>query len=334
VTDNTTPTGLIGCDTMTVRASSNLPPFALFQTDPPFGSDNRVHLVDFDGNGRQSFQIQARCLDPEANLGACSWQAVGSGVDLSPARSITDPVTNPYTGTYNGSATALIEADAQALYGDSTPSLALLATDVVGVTGLRTIDVSVLPVVNTANDDAPVCGNGTVVTLKDTALEFDPDNPTPGQPLFCVDPEGEPLIFEGVSNTNSGIAQGFLAGNAAASGGGTTITYTPGAGEVGRDRFAFRADEGGLDSNTVTAVVRVIDCIHSVVYNVIDNSTLNGPVDVVACIGIHSANTTVQPGSVSFTAGEEIVLSDGFSVANGAELTLALDPLFFTEIAP
>jgi hypothetical protein len=331
VTDNTTPTGLQGCDTVTVRASSNLPPFAIFETDPPFNASNRVQLVDFDGDGRASFQIKARCLDPEGNLGACTWQALGSGVDLSPERDITDPVTTPFTGTYVGGATALLEDDADALYGDPTPTLSLLATDVVGVTGAGTIDVSVLPVVDTAADDAPVCGSGTVITLKDTPVVFDPDDPAPGEARFCIDPDGEALIFEGVSNTSSGIAQGFLAGSAAASGGGTTITYTPGLDEVGRDRFTFRADDAGVDSNTVTAHVRVIDCIHSAVYNVIDLATLDAPADQVACIGILATNSTVQTGPITFTAGEWVALGNGFTVLSGQDLTLDLDPAFFTE---
>jgi hypothetical protein len=51
----------------------------------------------------------------------------------------------------------------------------------------------------------------------------------------------------------------------------------------------------------------------------------------VACIGILATNSTVQTGPITFTAGEWVALGNGFTVLSGQDLTLDLDPAFFTE---
>ena len=88
---------------------------------------------------------------------------------------------------------------------------------------------------------APIAMNGSVTTSEGTSV---------GITLQATDIDGDPLIF----GTVSGPSNGGLSGTAD---GDSQVTYTPNGGFTGSDSFAFKANDGTLDSNTATITINV-----------------------------------------------------------------------------
>jgi hypothetical protein len=57
----------------------------------------------------------------------------------------------------------------------------------------------------------------------------------------------------------------------------------------------------------------------------VDNQTLNGPTTIEGCQSVTSSSTTVASGEITFRAGQEITLGDGFSVESGATFVAQVD---------
>jgi hypothetical protein len=334
----------VDCAIESFIASSNLPPFAEIITDPP-ATLGTVRLVDFDGDGEESFGITARCLDPEASLTECFWNVLDGGLTFDPPRALGEDVDSPITNTYVGTVTALIEEDALALFGDDSPDVELKGEDGF-FTGSSSFDVRVESFVDTPDtNDAPDCASGTLVTLKDTVLTMSPgaDTNPLGSP-HCADADvGETatLVYEIDGDENFG-APTYGTGTAATVSGNTLLEYTPGTGETGNDLFRFQAyDVGAAASNEVNVAVRVIDCplengLPDRVYRVIDSVFFvvpGGPYTETGCYTLTSINsTTVETGAnVTFQATQAVIIGNGFAVQNGATFTLKLDASLVVE---
>ena len=99
----------------------------------------------------------------------------------------------------------------------------------------------------TAVDDAPVATNGSVSGNEDTAIN--------GQVPAATDVDNTAAqLTYSLVGTNGGAAHGTVVLNAADG----TFTYTPAANFNGSDSFSFKANDGTLDSNTVTESVAVV----------------------------------------------------------------------------
>jgi uncharacterized protein (TIGR03437 family) len=89
-------------------------------------------------------------------------------------------------------------------------------------------------------NQAPVASGASVSTNEDTALPIT---------LSASDPDGNPLTYQIQSQPTKGSLSG---------GTGSGRTYTPNANATGADSFTFRANDGALNSNTVTVNINII----------------------------------------------------------------------------
>jgi hypothetical protein len=96
-----------------------------------------------------------------------------------------------------------------------------------------TVSITVAPV-----NDPPVADDQAVSTIENTPVDIT---------LTASDVDADPLTFDVVD----GPANGTLSGS------GAELTYTPNAGYLGPDNFAFRANDGTADSNLATVSVTV-----------------------------------------------------------------------------
>jgi hypothetical protein len=89
-------------------------------------------------------------------------------------------------------------------------------------------------------NQAPIANDQNVSTLRDTPVSIT---------LTGSDPDLDTLTFTVVTAPANGTLTGTTA----------TVVYTPNAGFVGSDQFAFKASDGQLDSNTATVTIAVED---------------------------------------------------------------------------
>ncbi len=309
--------GTYGCDLVTTTASGNLQPLSIIETVPPL-IDSAMRLVDFDGDGQESFHIEGRCFDPEGALVSCDWTSIDGGLTFGPAATSPAPV-------YAGTVSALIQEDAGSLFGDSTPDIRLRATDSVGYQVTRRIDARVRSFVDTTGEnDRPDCQAGVVYTRRDTSVTFAPLDPA-GTTRLCGDADAGDTLT--VALIDPAPARGEVTTD------GTEITYTPDPGVTGLDSFALEATDDAVEpstSNAVPVLVKIVECALGDVEKVIDGVTYAaGPaVEESACVKITSVNaTTVQTGAdVDFLAGKSVTIGDGFVAEGGSSFTVRLLP--------
>ena len=348
VTDSDTA---IDCTDFTARAWANLPPTAEIWTVPPArpgvssgGTRGRAYLVDWDGNGMEDFELNVKCSDPDSAIDLCfkDFDNVGSTY-LFPDTSVLGTDVDEFTATVT------------MLQTTSTPNLDLIAVDEWAddfgpldgsnpFLAQAGVDVQFIPFVDNALvNDAPACQSGLVVALVSTTLDYDPDDPAPGYPQLCDNPDGggpsgtDPteLVYEvdsatGSENPDSGA--GFLDGAATVAANGAEapdLEYIADA-TPGLDMFVYEAEEAtdtSIGSTEVPLFVRVIECTFTtpVVYEVVDMESPVSPTTREGCIGVIATDSEVT-SPTTFTAGEWIEIGNGFSVDTGATLTLAIDP--------
>jgi VCBS repeat-containing protein len=99
-------------------------------------------------------------------------------------------------------------------------------------------NVATVTITITAVNDAPLAADQAVATDEDTPKVI---------ALSATDAEGSPLTYAIVARP----AHGTLSGTPPA------LTYTPAANYSGPDSFTFKANDGGLDSNTATVTITV-----------------------------------------------------------------------------
>ena len=148
-------------------------------------------------------------------------------------------------GTLGSSCTATVTyTPAVNYYGDD--GFVYKANDGDRDSTLATALISVLPV-----NDTPVANPQTVVTNEDTPATI---------VLNATDIDSQSLTFSIVTNPSKGTLAAISAPNCAASGIGAscnaTVVYIPAADQSGADIFAFKVNDGNLDSNV--AVVSIL----------------------------------------------------------------------------
>ena len=148
-------------------------------------------------------------------------------------------------GTLGSSCTATVTyTPAVNYYGDD--GFVYKANDGDRDSTLATTLISVLPV-----NDTPVANPQTVVTNEDTPATI---------VLNATDIDSQSLTFSIVTNPSKGTLAAISAPNCAASGIGAscnaTVVYIPAADQSGADIFAFKVNDGNLDSNV--AVVSIL----------------------------------------------------------------------------
>ncbi|MFG1504372.1 tandem-95 repeat protein [Halobacteriovorax sp. ZH5_bin.2] len=199
-------------------------------------------------------------------------------VDL-PAQTLSYKVISaPSNGTLsNCITTGSYGTDISCTYTPNTnfygsDSFTYTATDSVGV---AVTNATVSLTVNSVNDAPTIAGDWSFSTNEDTAHSF---NLTP-----ATDIENDTLSYIVVSNPTNG--------NLSCTGGtSTACTYTPNSNFEGSDSFTYKANDGALDSNTVTVSITV-NAINDAPEMVADqnevtnedtplNITLNGATDV------------------------------------------------------
>jgi hypothetical protein len=296
--------GLFDCDVVEYRASMNLPPAVEIWTDPPLvpGDPPRLALVDFGGDGSETFEVEGGCTDPEASLATCLW-TLDPGVTLNPPAALVATVTALSEALLGG--------------GDTSPDLVLTGTDTLGFAGSSTFDVRVETLVdNPGVNNAPECASGTTWTKVNEPRTIEPTTPQ----RFCKDPDNADgaLTYEILSQPDNGDA---------ALG---SLVYTPDTDFVGDDVFTYRAVDPGLAaSQTVALRVRVVECTGLDFAVELDGATLGaGGTELhQGCFTLTAVDTSVvATGDVTLEAGYAVSLGNGFSMAAGAALTLSLDP--------
>ena len=148
-------------------------------------------------------------------------------------------------GTLGSSCTATVTyTPAANYYGDD--SFIYKANDGDRDSNLATALITVLPV-----NDAPVAHSQTVATNEDTPATI---------VLNATDIDSQSLIFSIVTNPSKGTLAAISAPNCVASGIGVTcnatVVYIPATDQNGTDTFAFKVNDGSLDSNV--AVVSIL----------------------------------------------------------------------------
>lgn len=140
-------------------------------------------------------------------------------------------VDGPQHGALSGSAPDLLYAPDADYYGPD--SFTFRVNDGLYDSPLAVVGITIQPV-----NDAPQANSQSVTTAEDQPL---------GITLTGSDPEGAPLTYL----VTDGPDHGSLSGSA------PNLTYTPGANYHGFDSFAFRVNDGALESNEAIASLTI-----------------------------------------------------------------------------
>ncbi len=165
--------------------------------------------------------------------GSAEGTVVASDVDEGDTLtfSVTTPPANGLVSTIDPETGIFTYTPNPNFNGEDTFSVSVGDTVVVVTV---TVSVSV-----TAVADAPVATDVNIATAEDTPA---------GGTLAATDADGESLSYSIVTGSTNGTAV-VSAGNA--------FSYTPDADFYGSDIFTFKANDGGLDSNTATVFISV-----------------------------------------------------------------------------
>ena len=167
---------------------------------------------------------------------------------MAPLSSVSSPSCTSVPngdGTLGSSCTAAVTyTPAANYYGND--SFTYKANDGDRDSNLATALIAVLPV-----NDAPIANSQTVTTNEDTPATI---------VLNATDIDSQSLNFSIVTNPSKGTLAAISAPNCVASGIGAncnaTVVYIPATDQNGTDTFAFKVNDGSLDSNV--AVVSIL----------------------------------------------------------------------------
>ncbi len=216
-------------------------------------STNEDTAVNFTLNGATDVDLPAQTL---------SYKVITAPSNGTLSNCIT-------TGSYGTDISCTYTPNAN-YYGSD--SFTYTATDSVGV---AVTNATVSLTVNSVNDAPTLAGDWSFSTNEDTAHNF---NLT-----AASDIENDTLTYIVVSNPTNGILS-------CTGGTSTACTYTPNLNFEGSDSFTYKANDGALDSNTVTVSITV-NAINDAPVMVADQNevtnedtplsiTLNGATDV------------------------------------------------------
>lgn len=232
---------------------------------------------------------------PEGTQGqSYSYQLTGSGGDGAFTWAL-DPIQN------NGLPPTLTLSSGGLINGTTTAQgyfqFVVLARDLAGQTAMKPLSINV-------PNHSPTANWQSVTTNEDTSKAIT---------LTGSDPEGSALTFSIMSPPQ----HGSLSGTA------PNMTYTPAANYKGSDSFAFKANDGRLDSNVATVNI-TINPVNDAPIAVADSylARQNGTLTVVAFVnprGVLFNDSDVD--SASLTA----VLVSGPAPANTSSFSLSSD---------
>lgn len=187
-------------------------------------------------------------------------------------------------------------------------------------------------------NDVPVAHNGSLVTQEDTALA--------GMQLSALEPDGEALTYEIVSNASLGSVVLTDPVNG-------IFSYTPGANLKGHDSFSFRVNDGKDNSNLATVSITVESVNDAPVAHDLNriftpenqavSGTLNGEdidLDTLSyqLIGTGTLGTAVitdpASGAFTYTPNSEVngsdtlsyIVNDGEANSNIAYVPITIEP--------
>jgi len=237
--------GQVNCDQFKIAASYNLPPTVEVKTGVPYGPPDAdgatevplVKMIDFDGDGAESYDVTGWCRDDLSKLTRC--ELVVEDLPGNTLSSLSDTSTQP--GLCNSLGECQVSAsvstpdsvDNAAAGGATQPEMYLVAVDDAGYETRFRWDSFTQRIVDNEGNDAPVCRNADVYMTAgiDTQIQVDP---AAGDPPICVDPDWDVMTFldGGVDPTLGTVAFDG------------SITYTPNDFNTpGVDQLEFVAED-------------------------------------------------------------------------------------------
>ncbi|MBI2108104.1 tandem-95 repeat protein [Candidatus Woesearchaeota archaeon] len=179
-----------------------------------------------------------------------------------------------------------------------------------------TVDSSTATVSMTINsvNDAPTANSQSVTTTEDTAKAIT---------LAGSDVEGSALAFSIAANPTKGVLSGFNSATGA-------VTYMPNADASGADSFAFKVNDGTVDSNTATVSISINSINDAPVLNAIGpQSITEGQLLTFAVTGSDADLDALTfsaaglPSGASF-AGNTFTWAPGFVQAGSYPVTFTV----------
>jgi hypothetical protein len=248
--------GLVNCKQITITASYNLPPTVQVMSGVPYGPPDAdgvgtlplVKMIDFDGDGTESYDVTGWCRDDLAKLERCELVVMSApGNALS---DVSDTSTQPALCTdleeceVSASVSTPDTVDNAAARGAPQPEMYLIAVDDAGYEVRFQWRSLTQRISDTQDNDVPICRNADVYigAHHDTEIRVDP---SAGDRPVCLDPDGDPMIYSdgGVDPSIGAVAfDGF-------------IEYRPEDFTVpGIDTLEFMAEDPSAPTSTPTTL--------------------------------------------------------------------------------
>jgi hypothetical protein len=319
----TSPEG-IGCDAVTITASSNLPPQAQVIPSVPFiiGNNNRVNLIDFNNDTYEDYNVLGICTDPDGDqINKCEWHLDEAGNSLQNSVSCGLPTTGEcdITATVRALRSDLANALAN---GSTSPNISLYVEDANGWNSQFRFDNFVQSAVtntDTATNVAPVCRNASLQVESGVTLVIDPTvNLADGHPI-CLerDTEGAIVSYNARNPSPNNGTRAFLAGPPPA------LSYASTAGFTGVVTFGFRANDGTANSNDAAMQVTVIPLTPSICQVgalTINPTTFAGTLTRSSQTSIATAGIVVVSAVADVTFKAPVItMAPGFKVSAGGK---------------
>ena len=311
------PTGtggsmLYSCDTIRVIATANLPPTGGISANVPITSPyglyqgiyflGQLNLVDFDGDGSETYTLTGTCDGGQDPLTSCEWMEWAVANTFNPEACT---LTNGQTSCkLVSSVTSPLDAPAYGKY------INLVMEDDKGFSATYDVLINIQQVGST-----PVCRNVDLRTQQGVPLSLNPADPlNDGNPI-CKDGDGNPMTYSVLTPPQYyGPSKGAVTVDNL-----TTITYTPNSGFTGVDQFLFRATDGLYTSPDTGIRVTVLPRCESGATTIPPTTYLSGNSYQVAFTDSISTQGAVVVGvgaDVTFEA-PQLHLQPGFVVQAG-----------------
>jgi hypothetical protein len=245
--------GNLVCDEVAISASRNLAPSAIITASVPFAPPPEtndspdVRLVDFDGDGIESYELSGLCTDFEGEIVHCSWYLPDPGNTFSDPSGCVGVDRCELIASVDSVVPedpVLVEA------GISRPDVYLVVEDAAGYTDHFRFEARIQSVIDDPGaNDPPVCASSTFTMVKDVDAELVVD-PT-AEPRLCRDPDANDSEITYVLR----VSDRYPAAQYGTVTDGSVLTYTPDPDFAGTDTFYYRAVNPGAGAgDTATSV--------------------------------------------------------------------------------
>ncbi|MBI2131017.1 tandem-95 repeat protein, partial [Candidatus Woesearchaeota archaeon] len=290
------PTDTFGLEGEPVELTINVvpsPPPEIAPSSLPQNNPPAANPQSASVNEDNSVAITLTGSDPENNILTFSITSNPSSGALSGFNAATGAVTYTPNANFNGADSFAFKVN------DGTVDSNTAAT--------------VSMTINSVND-APTANSQSVTTTEDTAKAIT---------LAGSDVEGSALAFSIAANPTKGVLSGFNSATGA-------VTYMPNADASGADSFAFKVNDGTVDSNTATVSISINSINDAPVLNAIGpQSITEGQLLTFAVTGSDADLDTLTfsaaglPSGASF-AGNTFTWAPGFVQAGSYPVTFTV----------